>query len=86
MPNAFLLHGIYGNPEENWFPWLKHKLHAIGIETHIPHFPMTEPITTLADHLDCDVTVIEGAGHFNAVAGYKTFPLLLDRIHFLYNK
>ena len=23
MTKVILIHGAYGNPEENWFPWLK---------------------------------------------------------------
>src|SRR3989344_1419007 len=47
MMNAFILHGIYGDPEENWFPWLKQELQQLKIETHIPHFPTIEPRTPL---------------------------------------
>jgi len=28
--NFFIFHGIYGNPEENWFPWLKKELEKKG--------------------------------------------------------
>ncbi len=34
--NFFIIHGIYGHPEENWFPWLKKELekfkHSAGHE------------------------------------------------------
>ena len=35
----FLIHGAYGNPQENWFPWLKKELAALGYEVIAPSFP-----------------------------------------------
>jgi len=26
MPNIFFIHGSYGNPDENWFPWLRDRI------------------------------------------------------------
>ncbi len=40
--NVFIFHGIYGSPEENWFPWLKRELESRGFAVHIPHFPTHE--------------------------------------------
>jgi len=37
--NAFIIHGIEGHPEENWFPWLKEELDRLNINTLVPHFP-----------------------------------------------
>ena len=37
--NFFIIHGIYGHPEENWFPWLKKELEKIGHKIIIPKFP-----------------------------------------------
>ncbi|MBU0460726.1 MAG: alpha/beta hydrolase [Nanoarchaeota archaeon] len=37
-----IIHGAYGNPEENWFPWLKEKLEEQGHEVFIPKFPTPE--------------------------------------------
>ena len=37
--NFLIIHGIYGNPEENWFPWLKKELEKNGHEVIIPKFP-----------------------------------------------
>lgn len=37
--NAFIIHGAYGNPRENWFPWLAAELEAAGIATIVPAFP-----------------------------------------------
>lgn len=41
----FMIHGAYGNPEGNWFPWLKQKLEELGHEIHIPKFPTPEDQT-----------------------------------------
>ena len=43
--SAFLFHGIYGSPEENWFPWLKEELEKRGSVVHIPHFPTHENLS-----------------------------------------
>lgn len=37
--NFFIIHGAYGNPEKNWFPWLKKELEKKGHEVIIPKFP-----------------------------------------------
>jgi predicted alpha/beta hydrolase family esterase len=39
MKNAILLHGTDGNPEHNWFPWLKKKLEARGYKVWAPVLP-----------------------------------------------
>ena len=41
-PHAFIFHGTAGFPEENWFPWLKEKLEALGFEVAVPQFPTPE--------------------------------------------
>ena len=37
--NFFIIHGIYGFPGENWFPWLKEELERGGFEAIVPKFP-----------------------------------------------
>ena len=37
--NFFIIHGIYGHPGENWFPWLKNELEKKGFEVIVPKFP-----------------------------------------------
>jgi len=37
--NFFIFHGIYGHPDENWFPWLKKELEKKGYEVIVPKFP-----------------------------------------------
>lgn len=40
--NAFIVHGIDGYPEENWFPWLKKELESLGVHTYVPRFPNSD--------------------------------------------
>lgn len=42
MTNIFLIHGAFGNPKENWFPWLKQKLEELDCEVITPIFPTPE--------------------------------------------
>ncbi|MFH1064493.1 MAG: alpha/beta fold hydrolase [Candidatus Woesearchaeota archaeon] len=37
-----IIHGAYGNPDENWFPWLKTELERAGHKVFIPTFPTPE--------------------------------------------
>ncbi|MCK5176588.1 MAG: serine hydrolase family protein, partial [Candidatus Aenigmarchaeota archaeon] len=39
MNNIFIIHGAYGNPKENWFPWLKSELEKSGCMVFVPEFP-----------------------------------------------
>lgn len=40
--NLFIIHGAFGGPNENWFPWLKEEVEKLGIEAFIPTFPTPE--------------------------------------------
>jgi predicted alpha/beta hydrolase family esterase len=37
--NVFIFHGTEGNPQENWFPWLKQELEQQGCNVIVPQFP-----------------------------------------------
>lgn len=37
--NCIIVHGTDGNPDENWFPWLKSELGELGYDVFVPKFP-----------------------------------------------
>ena len=39
MKNTFLVPDAFGNPDENWFGWLKENLESLGYTVTIPVFP-----------------------------------------------
>jgi len=36
---VIIVHGAYGNPGENWFPWLAEQVKGYGQEAQVPSFP-----------------------------------------------
>lgn len=42
MPQVIIIHGTYGSPTENWFPWLKTELERIDYQVNVPVFPTPE--------------------------------------------
>jgi uncharacterized protein len=42
MTNLIIIHGAYGNPQDNWIPWLKKELEKIGCKVFVPKFPTPE--------------------------------------------
>lgn len=42
MTKIFIIHGAYGSPAENWFPWLKSELEKLDCKIFVPEFPTPE--------------------------------------------
>ena len=67
MKKAIIIHGTFGSPDENWFPWLAEELRSKGYEVTVPKFPTpegqnlkawTEVFEKEVGKLDSDVTLI----------------------------
>jgi len=39
MTTVFVIHGISGSSQENWFPWLKERLESFGVKVIVLNFP-----------------------------------------------
>ncbi len=40
--NVIIIHGSFGSPKENCFPWLKEELEKLGCKVFVPKFPTPE--------------------------------------------
>lgn len=39
LPPIFIIHGLSGTPQENWYPWLHQELSTAGYNVTTPQFP-----------------------------------------------
>ena len=42
MKKVYIIHGWEGDPQNNWFPWLKKELESKGFEVFVPEMPDTD--------------------------------------------
>jgi hypothetical protein len=76
--NVFIIHGAYGHPGENWFPWLKSELEKIGCKVFVPKFP-TPDNQTLENWLDVFKKYEKHLDENSIVVGHSLGPsFLLD--------
>jgi len=56
---VIILHGAYGNSQENWFPWLERKLIQEGIDAVTPNFPtpQNQSVESWVEILNNSITV-----------------------------
>lgn len=73
-----IIHGTYGSPDENWFPWLKDQLEAAGHTVMVPRFPTPEGQSPEAwmEILDREVGVY---GKDLVMVGHSLGPALILR-------
>ncbi len=81
MKRAVILHGTDANPQANWFPWLKHKLEAVGYEVWVPllpnnHKPNRETYNDFLLTADWDFTDNLVVGHSSGAVA--VLNLLMD--------
>jgi predicted alpha/beta hydrolase family esterase len=39
MKRLYIVHRWDANPQADWYPWLKHEMESLGVETHTPQMP-----------------------------------------------
>ena len=76
MANIFIIHGAYGNPNENWFPWLKRELEKLGHNVIVPSFP-TPKGQTLESWMDVFEDYEQYLDENSVVVGHSLGPAFL---------
>ncbi|MDR3425652.1 MAG: alpha/beta fold hydrolase [Alphaproteobacteria bacterium] len=78
--NFLIVHGTLGNPESNWFPWLKRELEKEGQTVIVPRFPTPEG-QTLSSWLDVAEKVVKGLDPADTVLiGHSLGAIFLLRL------
>lgn len=84
MKNALIIHGAYGTPSQNWFPWLKNELEKHGYEVFVPQFPTPEN-QNLNSWIKIAEPYLNQMNHETVIIGHSigaTFSLrLLEKVH-----
>lgn len=74
--NIVILHGTYGNPETNWFPWLKEELKLLNQNVIVPQFstPKNQTIKNWINILDKNVKKYDDS---LILIGHSSSPLVI---------
>lgn len=76
MTKVFLIHGTYGNPNENWLPWLKKELEKMGCAVFAPEFPTPEG-QTLENWMGVFEEYLNLIGSDTIVVGHSLGPAFI---------
>lgn len=76
MKIILLIHGAYGNPNENWMPWLKEELEKFGYEVIVPTFPTPEN-QNLENWLDVVTPYLTKLNSESVLVGHSIGAVLL---------
>jgi predicted alpha/beta hydrolase family esterase len=74
---VFLIHGSFGSPDENWFPWLRRKLERLKHTVIAPKFPV-EDYNDFAKAAIDDPTMSSRKQNF--INWLKTFQTYLHKV------
>ncbi|MBT7903024.1 serine hydrolase family protein [Candidatus Woesearchaeota archaeon] len=79
MTKVFLIHGAYGTPTENWFPWLKKELEKLNCQVFVPKFP-TPQNQTLQNWFFAFNSYLSKLDENSIVIGHSLGPAFLMRV------
>lgn len=79
MGTIYLIHGAYGNPAENWLPWLAGKLETEGHEVIVPRFPTPER-QSLQNWLEVFREHLNHLDHTSLMVGHSLGPVFIANI------
>lgn len=71
-----ILHGTYGNPNVNWFPWLKNELNLLNQNVIVPKFPTPEN-QTIKKWIEILDKNIEKYDDSLILVGHSSAPLVI---------
>ena len=76
MTNIIIIHGTGGNPNGNWFPWLKSELEKLDCRVFVPKFPTPEN-QSLQNWLDVFKNYEQYLDENSIVIGHSLGPAFL---------
>jgi hypothetical protein len=76
MKTALILHGTYGSPEINWFPWLRNELENLNVTVYVPQLPTPEG-QTIENYLQVMDQTITKYNQDTLLIGHSSAPLAI---------